>query len=210
MSVFEPHTESIRKGKARKPTEFGKLVQVQEAENPIITPSEGFAQRPSDSELFVGAVAEPQRKLGRTPTLGAADAGFYTRENERAIPTRGVKWVSIPNRNSRSPDRRSHQRQRWFRKGQRWRTGGEGRISLLKRRHGLSRCRYRGFEGMQRWVGLGVIADNVIHGAVLWLDNARHRTTPLRQAQNACTTCSLPSVGERRILKNGYFAPESS
>jgi len=38
---------------------------------------------------------------------------------------------------------------------QRWRTGCEGRISVLKRRHGLNRCRYRGFEGMQRWVGLG-------------------------------------------------------
>src|SRR5437879_5818315 len=37
VSVFEPHTEIIRKGKASKPTEFGKLVQVQEAENQIIT-----------------------------------------------------------------------------------------------------------------------------------------------------------------------------
>lgn len=163
VSVFEPHTEIIRKGKASKPTEFGKLVQVQEAENQIITHYEVFAQRPSDSELVVRAVAEQQRKLGRTPALVAADAGFYTRENERAMETMGVQWVSIPNRNTRSPDRRRHQRQRWFRKGQRWRTGCEGRISVLKRRHGLSRCRYRGFEGMQRWVGLGVIADNVIN-----------------------------------------------
>jgi IS5 family transposase len=163
VSVFEPHTEIIRKGKASKPTEFGKLVQVQEAENQIITHYEVFAQRPSDSELVVGAVAEQQRKLGRPPALVAADAGFYTRENERAMETMGVKWVSIPNRNTRSPDRRRHQKQRWFRKGQRWRTGCEGRISVLKRRHGLNRCRYRGLEGMQRWVGLGVIADNVIN-----------------------------------------------
>ena len=48
------------------------------------------------------------------------------------------------------------------RNAQRWRTGCEGRISVLKRRHGLSRCRYRGVEGMKRWVGLGVIADNLI------------------------------------------------
>ncbi len=37
-----------------------------------------------------------------------------------------------------------------------------GRIIVLKRRHGLNRCRYRGFTGMQRWVDLGVIADNII------------------------------------------------
>jgi hypothetical protein len=37
-----------------------------------------------------------------------------------------------------------------------------GRISVVKRRHGLDRCRYKGFVGMNRWVGLGVIADNLI------------------------------------------------
>jgi hypothetical protein len=54
------------------------------------------------------------------------------------------------------------QHQRWFRSGQKWRTGSEGRISVLKRRHGLRRCLYPGLDGMRRWVGLGVIADNVI------------------------------------------------
>jgi IS5 family transposase len=44
-----------------------------------------------------------------------------------------------------------------------WRTGCEGRISLLKRRHGLNRCRYKGTAGMRRWVSLGVIADNLIN-----------------------------------------------
>src|SRR5437879_8586069 len=74
----------------------------------------------------------------------------------------GVARVAVPSRGSRSLERKEVQKQRWFRAGQRWRTGCEGRISVLKRRHGLSRCRYRGFPGMQRWVGLGVIADNII------------------------------------------------
>ena len=51
----------------------------------------------------------------------------------------------------------------WFKKGQKWRTGCEGRISVLKRRHGLTRCRYHGLHGMKRWVGLGLIADNLIN-----------------------------------------------
>ncbi len=37
VSLFEPRTEIIRKGKAGKPNEFGKLVQVQEAENQMVT-----------------------------------------------------------------------------------------------------------------------------------------------------------------------------
>ena len=162
VSLFEPHTEIIRKGKASKPTEFGKMVQVQEAENQIITHYEVFAERPSDSDLLVPAVQEHQRRLGRVPRLVAADAGFYSLKNEKTIQAMGVARVAVPSRGTRSLERKEVQKQRWFRAGQRWRTGCEGRISVLKRRHGLSRCRYRGFPGMQRWVGLGVIADNII------------------------------------------------
>lgn len=162
VSLFEPHTEIIRKGKASKPTEFGKLIQVQEAENQIITDYQVFAERPSDTELLIPSVEEHRRRFGRVPCLAAADAGFYSQRNENAIREMGVKWVAVPSRNTRSKERRKIQKQRWFRAGQRWRTGSEGRISALKRRHGLDRCRYPGFSGIERWVGLGVIADTVI------------------------------------------------
>jgi IS5 family transposase len=74
----------------------------------------------------------------------------------------GVQQVAVPNRSTRSQERKQLQRQRWFKQGQRWRNGCEGRISVLKRRHGLSRCRYRGLAGIQRWVGPGVLADNLV------------------------------------------------
>ena len=82
--------------------------------------------------------------FGRTPDLVAADAGFYSAANEKKLEEMGVKRVSVPNRNTKSVARRQKQKQRWFKHGQRWRTGCEGRISVLKRRHGLDRCRYRG------------------------------------------------------------------
>ena len=163
VSLFEPSTEIIPKGKAAKPTEFGKLVKIQEAENQIITDYQVYDKRPPDADLLLPAIEVHQQRLGRLPRLVAADAGFYSAANEEQARQRGVKRVSIPNRSSRSPERRRHQKKRWFRQAQKWRTGSEGRISLLKRRHGLNRCRYRGEEGMQRWVGLGVIADNLIN-----------------------------------------------
>jgi IS5 family transposase len=163
VSLFEPQTEIIRKGKASKPTEFGKLVQLQEAENQIITHYEVFQQRPSDRELLLSSVEVQVRKLGRVPYLVTADAGFYSQAQERAVQEQGVKWVAVPNRNTSSGERKQMEKRRWFKKAQRWRTGCEGRISVLKRRHGLTRCRYRGVEGMKRWVGLGVLADNLIN-----------------------------------------------
>src|SRR5437588_1106506 len=163
LSLFEPSTEVIRKGKAGKPNEFGKMVKLQEAENQIITDYEVYDRRPYDSDLLVAAIETHQALLARPPRLVAADAAFYSAKNEAAAKAKGVKRVCIPNRSTKSPERKREQKKRWFRDGQKWRTGCEGRISVVKRRHGLTRCRYKGFAGMQRWVGLGVIADNLIN-----------------------------------------------
>jgi IS5 family transposase len=163
VSLFEPSTEIIRKGKASKPTEFGKMVKLQEAENQIITAYEVYAQRPYDSDLLIPAIDTHQALLGRVPRLVAADAAFYSAKNEIAAKAKGVKRVCVPNRSTKSLERKREQKKRWFRNGQKWRTGCEGRVSVVKRRHGLSRCRYKGAAGMERWVGLGVIADNLIN-----------------------------------------------
>jgi IS5 family transposase len=138
-------------------------VKVQEAENQIITHFEVYDERPTDSALLVDAVERHEQQTGSLPRIVAADAGFYSQANEKRLEEMGVKNVSVPNRHTRSEQRRSHQKKRSFKEGQRWRTGCEGRISVLKRRHGLNRYRYRGQDGMRRWVGLGVIADNLIN-----------------------------------------------
>jgi len=163
LSLFEPSTEIIRKGKAGKPNEFGKIVKLQEAENQIVIDYEVYDQRPNDSDLLIAAIEIHQARLGRTPRLVAADAGFYSAKNEAAAKAMGVKRICIPNRSTKSPERKREQKKRWFRNGQKWRTGCEGRISVVKRRHGLDRCRYKGDIGMKRWVGLGIIADNVVN-----------------------------------------------
>jgi IS5 family transposase len=163
LSVFETATEVIRKGKASKPTEFGKMVKVQEAENQIVIDFQVYDEKPSDSNLLIPSIETHQRLMERTPDLVAADAGFYSAKNVAKAEEMGVKRVSVPNRSTKSAARRKYQKQRWFKKGQKWRTGCEGRISLLKRRHGLRRSLYKKVAGMKRWVGLGVIADNLIN-----------------------------------------------
>jgi IS5 family transposase len=177
VSVFEPTTEVIRKGKTGKPTEFGKLIKLQEAENQIIVDYEVYERRPSDTELLIPAIEVHEAKLGRVPRLVAADAAFYSSKNETAAEAKGVKRVCIPNRSTKSAERRREQKKRWFRNGQRWRTGCEGRISVSKRRHGLNRCRYRGDDGMKRWVGLGVIADNLLNIGRVIADHSAPATT---------------------------------
>jgi IS5 family transposase len=63
VSLFEPSTEVTRKGKASKPTEFGKLVKLQEAENQVVIDYEVYDQQPNDADLLVPAIAAHEAKL---------------------------------------------------------------------------------------------------------------------------------------------------
>ena len=85
LSMFEPHSEVIRKGKASKPTEFGKMVKIQEAENQIVIDYEVYTERPNDADLLVESVQIHEELLGRVPDLVAADAAFYSAANEKAL-----------------------------------------------------------------------------------------------------------------------------
>jgi IS5 family transposase len=165
LSLFEPHTEAIRKGKIAKPTEFGKLVTIQESEHQIITAYEVHERRPADMTLWVPALDRHIALFDRAPDIAAGDRGFASAKNEDAAVQRGVRRVILPRPGRKTPARRAHERQPWFRRGQRWRVGCEGRISVIKRRHGLRRCRYHGAAGTARWVGLGVIANNLVSTA---------------------------------------------
>jgi len=91
VSLFEPQTEVIRKGKAGKPTEFGKLVKIQEAENQIVTHYSVFDERPSDSELLIPSLEQHQLLFGNVPAMATADAGFFSAANEASITT---EWLS--------------------------------------------------------------------------------------------------------------------
>lgn len=162
LSLFEPHTEAIRKGKLIKPTEFGKLVTIQEAEGQIVSAYAVHAKRPADHTLWPTALDDHVRLFGRPPDLATADRGFSSAANEALATARGVRRVVLPKAGQKSPARRTHEAQRWFRRGLRWRVGCEGRISVLKRRHDLQRCRYHGADGMARALGLGVIASNLL------------------------------------------------
>ena len=173
LSLFERHTVTIRKGKIAKPNKFGSLVTIQEAEHQIVTAFEIHAGRPADVKLWTPALDRHQAIFARAPDLAAGDRGFSSARNEQAAVDRGVRRVVLPRSGPKSPARRAHEHQRWFRRGQRWRVGCEGRISVLKRRHGLRRCRYHGVDGMHRWVGFGVIADNLMNIATF----KRARTT---------------------------------
>lgn len=161
VSIFEPHTAIIRKGKLGKPTEFGRVVWLDEVEGGIISRYAVLAGNPDDATQLVPSLDHHIHRFGHAPSLLVADRKVATPKNEQIAKQRGVRRVVLPQPGRKTATRRAYERQRWFQRGRDWRAGIEGRISGLKRRHKLDRCRYHGDEGMERWVGWGVITHNL-------------------------------------------------
>lgn len=161
VSLFEPHTCIIRRGKANKPTEFGRKVCLDEVDGGIISRYRILEGNPPDDREVPASLASHQRLFGHPPRLFAGDRGVSSSENESVAQQMGVKQVALPKKGGKSIERRQHERQDWFRRGLRFRAGIEGRISVLKRRGYLGRCRDHGENGFGRWVGWGIITANL-------------------------------------------------
>jgi IS5 family transposase len=161
ISLFETHSQVIRKGKAHKPNEFGRLVRIDEAENGIVSGYEVLVGNPADTTSFLPALQQHQAVFGRVPEMATADRGFFSAQNEREAKELGVNKIAIPARGRLSGKRAEHQKQRWFRRALRWRAGIERTISHLKHPFSMARARYKGDHGFQRYVGWSVITKNL-------------------------------------------------
>jgi transposase, IS5 family len=159
LSIFAPGAQILRRGKPHKPTEFGTLVKVQEAEGGIVT-DVALVPGKADAPLLVPSVQYHQRLFGRAPRLAATDRGFYSTEGERTIKQLGVKRPVIPKPGGKSKERTEHERQRWFKAGRAWRAGGEARIARLKHTFGMARCRQKGEAGLHRTIYWAALANN--------------------------------------------------
>ena len=158
ISVFQPWAQILRRGKLHKPTEFGALVKVQEADGGIITDI-GVVAGKADAPLLVPAVEKHIEVFGRPPRLVATDRGFFSTEGEQRLVGLGVKRAVVPKPGYHSAERQVLENQRWFRRGRAWRAGGEACISRLKRRFGMARSRTRGPNGAQLtalWAGIAL------------------------------------------------------
>jgi IS5 family transposase len=162
LSIFEEHTQVIRKGKAHKPTEFGRLVRLDEVENGIVSNYRVAAGNPSDTEQWEPALLQHREQFGRAPRTATADRGYWSAKNERIAREQGVVQVALPARGPLSKSRRSLQKMRGFQRALRWRAGIESRIATLKHRFAMLRATYKGERGFERYVGWCTIAQNLV------------------------------------------------
>jgi IS5 family transposase len=183
LSLFEPHTQVIRKGKAHKPNEFGRLVRLDEVENGIVSGFEVVPGNRADTESWLPALAHHQECFGKAPAMAAGDRGFFSAHNEREAEAMGVKHVVLPGRGQLGEKRRKRQKERWFRRGLHFRAGCEATVAHLKHGFSMLRAMYKGERGFKRYVGWSIISKNLFSIARY---QEYQRLKPVAKEQSAC------------------------
>ena len=161
VSLFEEHTDIIRRGKESCPVEYGHKVWLNEVEGGLISHYRILDGNPSDEQQWKPSLKAHLKTFDQPPYQASGDRGLYSEPNEQLAQDLGVKRVILPKRGYCSKARLKHEHKAWFVKGRHWHAGVEGRISVLKRAHDLGRCLAHGLNGFHRWVGWGVIAGNL-------------------------------------------------
>jgi len=161
VSIFEPHTDIICRGKEAKPVEYGHKVWLDEVDGGIVSQYRILDGNPPDAQQWQTSLKAHQKLFHHSPQQASADRGVYSPDNETLAQTMGVKRIILPQPGYKSKQRKMLERRAWFVNGRKWHAGVEGRISVLKRAHGLERCLDHGENGFHRWVGWGIIAGNL-------------------------------------------------
>jgi transposase, IS5 family len=175
-SIFEPHTDLIKRGKVLKPVEFGHKVFLAESAQGLITDYQVLQGNPADSDHVEGSLKRHQQIFQHPPECYAGDRGFYTADNVERCRQAEVGAVCIPQRGGKkTAEQEELERSPAFKKAQRFRVGIEGRISVLFRGRGMKRCRAKGRERFQMLVGAAVLANNLMRIAQLLEDRKPNR-----------------------------------
>src|SRR6266700_4415048 len=173
-SIFESHTHLIKRGKAQKPVEFGHKVFLAESAQGLVTDYQVLDGNPSDTDHVQSSLDRHKQTFGNPPELYATDRGFFSVENVQSCEKAGVTQVSIPQRGGhKTAEQDALERSKKFKKGQRFRAGIEGRISVLFRGRGMKRCPFKGRQRFELLVGAAVLANNLMRIADMLNNNRR-------------------------------------
>jgi len=167
-SIFETHTDLIKRGKVLTPVEFGHKVFLAESAQGLITQYEVLEGNPGDDQQVEPSLERHKENFGRAPELYSSDRGFFSETNVKSCKKRGVKVVCIPQRGGKKTvKRKAFEKSPAFKEGQRFRAGIEGRISVLFRGRGMKRCLAEGRQRFEVLVGAAVLANNLMRIAAM-------------------------------------------
>jgi len=154
FSIFEPHTELIKRGRRGRPVEFGHKVLLTQSKEKFITDYVVLEKSCNDSELLSVVLERHEERYGSRPESIAADKGFCPDADTYEELEDEIDYLGVPRSTREFGDTMMGI---W----QQWRGGIEGTISCLKRAFRMARCCFRGFKNFASAIGSAVFCHNL-------------------------------------------------
>lgn len=160
FSIFEPHTQLYKRGKAGQDKQFGRLVLIFEDGAGFIVHGQLMGRTQLDEQVAVPQSRLVQEKLNGKVQRMTFDRGFFSAENEQPL----AEIVDAPCLPKRHPTAYAEQLQNAtieFHDARRWHSGVESTIGALQSGNGLKRCRDRTEDGFERYLHLAIVGRNL-------------------------------------------------
>lgn len=160
FSIFEPHTQLYKRGKAGQPVQFGRLVMVCEDGAGFLTHFYTLGREEHDRDVVVPQMQIVQARLKGAIAEASFDRGFHTPDNQNALAAI-VAHPCLPKPGAKQAAQQEQQASVSFRQARQRHPGIESAIGALQAGNGLERCRDHTELGFQRYVALGVLGRNL-------------------------------------------------
>jgi transposase, IS5 family len=160
FSIFEPHTELIKRGKQPVPIQYGHNVLVIEDAVGFVVDYRVVDNGVLDQDLVVPVMRRLQERVGGKIKSASFDRAFHTPENQRDLAVI-VRTPCIACKGQEKGRQQQKEGTVAFRKARQNHPGVESGIGALQSGNGLKRCRDRSKRGFERYVALGILGRNL-------------------------------------------------
>jgi hypothetical protein len=160
FSVFEPHTQLYRRGKAGEPNQYGRLVMFYEDAAGFITHHHLLERDQQDADIAVEQTRALQERLNNKIESLSFDRGFHSPENHAEL-AKLVPNVCLPMPGPKQSASQNENATPIFNKQKKSHSGIESAIGALKSGNGLERCRDSSEQGFKRYLALAVLGRNL-------------------------------------------------
>jgi transposase, IS5 family len=185
FSIFEPHTELIKRGKQPDPIQYGHKVLVIEDAAGFICHYAVISNGVLDQDVLVPAMTELQQRVAGKIERASFDRAFHTLENQKAL-AKIVDHPCIPRKGPNSGRQQQEEATVEFRKARKRHPGIESAIGALQAGNGQERSRDKSKLGYERYVGLGIVGRNLqtLGKLLLAQDEAKCEAAKSKRKQN--------------------------
>jgi hypothetical protein len=186
FSIFEPHTELIKRGKQPNPIQYGHKVLVIEDAVGFICHYAVIANGVLDQDVLVPAMTELQERVDGKIERASFDRAFHTPDNQKQLATI-VAHPCIPKKGQISGRQQQEEATVEFRQARQNHPGIESAIGALQSGNGQEQCRDKSKLGYDRYVGLGILGRNlqVLGKLLLAQDDAKCEAAQSKRKQQA-------------------------